>query len=228
MKKLGLIGGTGPESTLIYYKTITSQVEKKTGKFPYLTIESLSVFDVLQYASSNDREGLSEYLLEGFQHLAGAGCEFAALTGITPHVVLDEIRKRAPIPVISMIDTTAQALLKQKISSVLLLGTKPTMSGTFVTEPLERQGIHVLVPEPDIQEQINDHIENELELGLVKDSTQQFFKTYCEDTLTRHSAQAIILGCTELPLAFKNLPLPVPTVDVMDVHIRTLIDMILA
>ena len=52
MKKLGLIGGTGPESTLIYYKTITSQVEKKTGKFPYLTIESLSVFDVLQYASS--------------------------------------------------------------------------------------------------------------------------------------------------------------------------------
>ena len=52
--------------------------------------------------------------LKGFQHLAGAGCEFAALTGITPHVVLDEIRKRAPIPVISMIDTTAQALLKPK------------------------------------------------------------------------------------------------------------------
>lgn len=228
MKKLGLIGGTGPESTLIYYQTITSQVEKKTGKFPYLTIESLSVFDVLRYASSNDREGLSEYLLEGFEHLAAAGCEFAALTGITPHAVLDEIRKRAPIPVVSMIDTTAQALNKQAISSVLLLGTKPTMSGTFVTKPLERQGIRVFVPEPDIQEQINGHIENELEIGLVKESTQKFFKTYCQEALKRHPVQAIILGCTELPLAFKHLILPVPTVDVMDVHIRTLIDMILA
>lgn len=228
MKKLGLIGGTGPESTLIYYKTITSQVEKKTGKFPYLTIESLSVFDVLQYASSNDWGGLSEYLLEGFEHLAAAGCEFAALTGITPHVVLDEIRKRAPIPVISMIDTTAQALNKQAISSVLLLGTKPTMSGTFVTKPLECQGIRVFVPEPDIQEQINDHFENELEIGLVKESTQEFFKTYCQEALKRYPVQAIILGCTELPLAFKDLFLPVPTVDVMDVHIRTLIDMLLA
>ena len=228
MKKLGLIGGTGPESTLIYYKTITSQVEKKTGKFPYLTIESLSVFDVLQYASSNDWGGLSEYLLEGFEHLAAAGCEFAALTGITPHAVLDEIRKRAPIPVISMIDTTAQALNKQAISSVLLLGTKPTMSGTFVTKPLERQGIRVFVPEPDIQEQINDHIENELEIGLVKESTQEFFKPYCQEALKRSPVQAIILGCTELPLAFKDLFLPVPTVDVMDVHIRTLIDMLLA
>ena len=201
MKKLGLIGGTGLNQPLSITKRLPPKVEKKTGKFPYLTIESLSVFDVLQYASSNDREGLTEYLLEGFQHLAGAGCEFAALTGITPHVVLDEIRKRAPIPVISMIDTTAQALLKQKISSVLLLGTKPTMSGTFVTEPLERQGIHVLVPEPDIQEQINDHIENELELGLVKDSTQQFFKTYCEDTLTSTLPKP-------LSLAVQNCPWP--------------------
>lgn len=113
MKKLGLIGEQALNQPLSITKRLPPRL-RKTGKFPYLTIESLSVFDVLQYASSNDREGLTEYLLEGFQHLAGAGCEFAALTGITPHVVLDEIRKRAPIPVISMIDTTAQALLKQK------------------------------------------------------------------------------------------------------------------
>jgi aspartate racemase len=95
MSKIGLIGGTGPESTVIYYRDIVYGVQTKTGKafFPNMAIESLSVFDVLGYCERQDYKGLVSYLLAGIQNLEGAGVQCAALTGITPHIVFDELEK---------------------------------------------------------------------------------------------------------------------------------------
>jgi aspartate racemase len=66
MKKLGLIGGTGPESTVEYYRQIEYGVQEKAGCFPNLVIESLSVFDVLRFCGEGDYQGLAVYLLKGF------------------------------------------------------------------------------------------------------------------------------------------------------------------
>ncbi len=77
MNKLGLIGGTGPESTIEYYKGIEYGVQQKVGRsfFPNLTIESLSVFDVLSFCGKQDYAGLMEYLLKGIRNLAAAGAQ---------------------------------------------------------------------------------------------------------------------------------------------------------
>ena len=75
MKKLGLIGGTGPESTIEYYRQIEYGVLAKAGCFPNLAIESLSVFDVLQFCKEKDYPGLTAYLVRGFQCLADAGAD---------------------------------------------------------------------------------------------------------------------------------------------------------
>lgn len=82
-------------------------MQRKLGynAFPNLTIESLSVFDVLNYCEKGDCEGLTEYLLKGINNLKAAGAQYAALTGITPHIVFDELSKKSPIPLISMVDT---------------------------------------------------------------------------------------------------------------------------
>lgn len=71
MNKLGLIGGTGPESTIEYYKGIEYGVQQKSGRsfFPNLTIESLSVFDVLDFCGKQDYAGLTTYLLKGIRNL---------------------------------------------------------------------------------------------------------------------------------------------------------------
>ena len=81
MKKLGLIGGVGPESTIPYYRGIIYGVQKKLNKpfFPPLVIESLSSFEVIRMSSQKDREGLTKYLLKGIQNLAAAGAEVGAL-----------------------------------------------------------------------------------------------------------------------------------------------------
>lgn len=142
MKKLGMIGGTGPESTIEYYRRIEAGVQEKTGYFPELVIESLSVFDVLKFCRMRDYDRLTDYLLKGFHILADAGCDFACLTGMTPHIVFDQIRKESPIPVISMIDAACEEAERLNFKTIALMGTYPTMSGSFFRKPFEQRGVH--------------------------------------------------------------------------------------
>ncbi|MEE8886151.1 MAG: amino acid racemase [Eubacteriales bacterium] len=229
MKKLGLIGGTGPESTLIYYREIEQGVQKQIGKpyFPPMTIESLSVFNVLDFCSNSDYEGLTEYLVNGFRNLAAAGCNFGALTGITPHIVIDRVKERSPLPIVSMIDTAADFALKKGYTEIGLIGTYPTMSGSFFQKSFLKKGIHVISPHEDEMQYIGSKIETELEYGRVISETRQQIMKIVERMQKEERIQAVVLGCTELPLLFKDAESPAETIDVMTVHIEALIHMIL-
>lgn len=133
MKKLGLIGGIGPESTIEYYRSIEYGVQKKSGQnfFPNITIESLNVFDVLNLCKKQDYDGLTDYLLNGINQLSAAGVQYAALTGITTHIVFDALSKVSPVPLVSMVDTASEFAKAHRYRKVCLLGTLPTMNGTF-------------------------------------------------------------------------------------------------
>ena len=229
MNKLGLIGGTGPESTIEYYKGIEYGVQQKAGRsfFPNLTIESLSVFDVLEFCGKQDYAGLTAYLLKGIRNLAAAGANYAALTGITPHIVFEELSKASPIPLISMVDTARDYAAAQGYKRICLLGTLPTMEGEFFQSSFAKCGIEVVTPNAEERNYIGTKIETELEFGKVLPETQQKFKEIAERIIKEEQVQAIVLGCTELPLIFKSVELPVPYIDVMQVHINTLVDLIL-
>lgn len=225
MTKLGLIGGTGPESTLIYYQQLTSRYAQalQSDAFPPVMIESLDVFQVLAFAQAKDYEGLTHYLVKGFENLVAGGATFGALTGITPHVVFDQVQARVSIPLVSMVDTTVEYLDQQGAKRVLLLGTYPTMHENFVSQKLENSGIEVLKPTEDQQQFIHQRISGELEYGVVKDSTREEFAQLCRDWQAQAGYDAVILGCTELPLLFEKMDLPVAKVDVMQVHIDYLL-----
>ena len=227
MKKLGLIGGTGPESTIEYYRKIEYGVQKETGLFPNLVIESLSVFDVLRFCAEEDYQGLSDYLVEGFQHLFAAGADFACLTGITPHIVFDEISKRSPIPVVSMVETACEHSATLRMDKIALLGTYPTMSGTFFQKTFTSRGIEVVTPVEEEMRYIGEKIERELELGQIIPDTQKRFCKICNRLVSEERVQAIVLGCTELPLILNDSLLPVPCFDVMNIHVEKLISMIM-
>lgn len=227
MKKLGLIGGTGPESTIEYYRQIEYGVQEKAGCFPNLVIESLSVFDVLRFCAEKDYRGLADYLVEGFEKLHAAGADFACLTGITPHIVYDDIAERSPVPVISMVKTACDRAEALGMKKIALLGTYPTMSGTFFQDTFSRRGIEVITPSEDEMKYIREKIEQELELGQVVPETQKRFCGICERLVSEEQAQAIVLGCTELPLILNDSLLSVPCFDVMKIHVEKLISMIL-
>lgn len=230
MKKLGLIGGTGPESTVIYYKQLTSGVQKRLNRdmFPHLTIESLSVFEVLDFCEKGDYSALAAYLASGVQNLAAAGAQCAAFTGITPHIVYDEVARLSPIPIISIVEASCRYAVKRQYRKIALLGTLPTMNGGFFQKPFNEADIEVIVPNETEKRYIGHKIASELEYGIVDADTQNKLKEIAIRLIKEEKAEAIVLGCTELPLAFANISLPADKMDVMQIHIDTLIDEIIS
>ena len=229
MKKLGLIGGTGVESTILYYRNLTYGVKNAlcAELFPPLVIESLSVFRVLEFCEKQDYTGLADYILRGIENLAHAGAEFATLTGITPHIVFDEVASRSPIELLSIIDTACAYAKNQGFSKLALLATLPTMKATFFQKPFAKNAIEMVLPSDDEMEFIGLKIKNEIEHGKILDTTKEVFIKIAQRLIPQDNAQAIVLGCTELPLLFDEVTLDKPFVDVVMVHIDELIKRIL-
>jgi aspartate racemase len=229
MKKLGLIGGIGPESTISYYHDIIYSVQEKIGKsyFPNLNIESLSVFEVLKICKDNDYDELVKYLMKGINNLVSGGADFVAMTGNTPHIVFDELVKQCSVPIISIVDTTCEEVQKKGISKLGLLGTEVTMKEDFFKKPFIKQGISVITPTNIEIDFISEKISNELELGIVNNETLSRFLEIINRMIKDEKIEAIILGCTELPLLFKDVTIPIPCFDTMEIHIKKLVNMIL-
>lgn len=225
MRKLGLIGGTGPESTIPYYREIVYGVRERTGSFPPLSIESVDVFRVLDFCGRKDYGGLLAYLLRAVESLAAAGSECAALTGNTPHIVFPELQARSPIPLVSMPEAACLEAERLGMKRLLLLGTRFTMEEDFFKRPFWDRGMEILIPDPAEQLWIDHKISDELELGAVRPETQSAMDRVLRQWKD-HGADACILGCTELPMLYRNRPAPLPLLDTMAAHIRTLIDWI--
>lgn len=224
MKKLGLIGGTGPESTLLYYRKFVYEANKRTGDtfFPNLTIESINVYDVLEMCSKKDYVGLTGYLTKAVRHLVAAGAEVVALTGNTPHIVFNELQACSAVPLVSIIDATCAEVKAQGLKKVGLLGTRFTMEADFFKRPFIDAGIGVITPVPNDIDFIAEKIHHELERGIVESQTRERFLAVVERMSKDEGIEAIILGCTELPLLFTDAQLAVPALDTVDIHIEAL------
>lgn len=228
MKKLGLVGGTGPTSTLLYYKGITSIVHKKMGRLPNINIESLSAFDILDFSNEVNHNHLAEYLLSSFKILKAAGCEIGALTGLTPHIVLSKIRELSPVKIVSIIDTTMDYVDKIKVQKVGLIGTIPTMKGKFFREAFEEHGVQVITPENDDMYTIETIIEKELGNGIINEKSQKELLKIVEKMQDKHKIDSLVLGSTELPLLFKKTHPELTVIDAMQIHANVLAEMIMS
>ncbi|MBQ8135437.1 MAG: amino acid racemase [Clostridia bacterium] len=229
MKKLGLVGGMGPESTIPYYHDIVYGVQEALGKFifPELSIESVNVFDVLRLCGQKKYSELTEYLLNAINHLAKSGADFAALSANTPHIVFDRLQEQSPIPLISIVEATCEEAKHRQSTKIGLLGTIFTMTGEFFKTPFLKSGIQVVTPSENDMELINDKISTEIELGIIKEETLLSFQKIITKMKTEEGIQAIVLGCTELPLLLNDEVSPVPCLDTMQIHINAIIKNIL-
>lgn len=229
MKKLGLIGGVGPESTIPYYRGIVYGVQKKVGEpyFPPLVIESLSTFEVIRMSSQGLREDLTAYLLAGIRNLEAAGADFAALACNTGHMVFEELQAQSRIPLVSIVEVACAEAKRQGFTKLGLLGTMATMDGTFFKRPFEQTGIEIVTPLSEEKELIAQKITEELELGVVKPETVSAFQKIVERMGKDDGIQAVVLGCTEMPMLFEKAALTVPVLDTMQLHIAALVDKIM-
>lgn len=230
MKKLGLVGGMGPESTIPYYHDIVYGVQDKVGKdfFPNFTIESVNVFDVLRLCGEQKYDELTDYLMKAIDNLVNSGCDFAALSANTPHIVFDKLQERSNIPLVSIVETAKDEAVRLNMRKLGLLGTVFTMEGDFFKTPFCCHDIEIVTPTAEEMAYINRKISSELELGVIKPETLEGFQKMIKRMKEDDGIEAVILGCTELPLLLNDKVSPVPCLDTMKIHVRALVDMIVA
>lgn len=228
MKKIGLIGGTGPESTLVYYKEINTICNKKCGgaAFPEMSLESLNLFKALELVQNNKLDELAGYIAGKIDNLVCGGAEIVALTAATMHVVYDKLRPKVSVPFISIPETVAEEAAARGYKKIGLLGTIFTMEQDYLKKPVEMRGVQVAVPSTEDRKTVNSIIGGELEFGVVKPESVENLVGIISRMKTEAGIEAVILGCTELPLALNEKNCPVPPLDIMQLHIEKLCNLI--
>jgi aspartate racemase len=226
MKRIGIIGGIGPESTVDYYKLIIGAFHEKQADlgYPEIIIYSADLSSLMRILEANDWETLTEWLLEKVVALHKAGAEFAVIGSNSPHIVFDKVSSRSPIPMLSIIEETRKNAQKRGLKKLGLLGTRFTMESDFFRKPFGDNEMAVVVPEKEDQELIHHRLFSEIELGIIKDSTKEELLSIVKKMIDKHSIDALILGCTELPLILNKDEFGIPFLNTTAIHAESIVN----
>ena len=225
MKKIGLVGGTGPESTLMYYKELNSRIDKITdGKaMPDIVIESVDFRKAWGYVFYERYDLLTDYLAQKVTALQNSGAEVISLTAVTMHLVIDDIIAKTNADLISIPKAVCKEALSAGYKKIGLLGTIFTMEKDYMKKDFLEAGIEVCVPDKEDRDLVAKRIYEELEVGIVKESTLKELQGIIAKMRDEKGIEAVVLGCTELPLILNSGNCPVPCLDSVEIHINELI-----
>ncbi len=181
MKKIGIIGGIGPESTLDYYKRIIRAFQKPHAEpaYPEIIIFSINLAECLEIIEKSEWSKLIDLLADRVGALHRAGADFAVIASNTPHVVFDEVEMRSPIPMLSIVEETCKKTESMTLKKPGLLGTRFTMESDFFSKTFSSRGMLITVPDKNDRDFIHNKLMSEIELGIIKDSTTASIVEYC-------------------------------------------------
>jgi len=218
-KKIGILGGMSPESTIEYYQYITRTYTQRFGDYGYpeIIIYSVSFQPYVDWPNNERWDLVAQGLSQAAQRLEAAGADFILIATNTMHLVLDQVRANVHIPILSLPDVVAEAILAKGIKSVGLLGTRFTMERNLYQDALARKGITVLIPDADDREVVNRVIYEELVAGQIRAESRAAYLDIIQKLMAR-GAQGVILGCTEIPLLVSEADAGLPLFDTTLLH----------
>ncbi len=224
MKKIGIIGGLGPEATVDYYKRITGFFHERNQGLstPEIIIYSTDISELFGFVESQRWSALADWLVAKLAALKGAGADFAAISANTPHIVFDQVLENSPLPLISIVEATLASAKSMGLKNIGLLGTKFTMQSNFFGSRFAEEGISVVVPSIDEQAFIHDRLINEIELGIFSNETRKGLVSVIDNMARRDQVEAVILGCTELPLILAQSDSRLPLLNTTEIHVSAI------
>ncbi len=216
-KTIGMIGGLSPESTITYYEHITRGFFERTGNYPDIVIRSVDLTKYTGWFAAGDWERAGTDMAAIFEEMRKTGVDFGLICANTPHRALPNVVSGTTLPILSIIDATADSVIHAGMRGVGLLGTKFTMREDFYRKGLADRGITAVVPDDDEIDEINRVIYEELVKGIITDESRELIKEII-GWLIEEGAKGVILGCTELPLLISQKDSPVPIFDTTRIH----------
>ena len=226
MKTIGLLGGMSWESTTTYYQEINRRVREVKGGFHSSECIIFSIdfaeLEQLQRAGAWDKAGV--LLNDASNKLKLAGAEAIIICANTMHLVSDGIERSTQLPLIHIVDPTAEFILKSGYRSVGLLGTRFTMEMDFYKARLaEKHGLKVIVPDAKGRDVVHSIIYTELCNGIIKDESRDQYRQVIAE-LAKQGAECLIMGCTEIGLLVNESSSEIPLFDTAKLHAKAAAD----
>ncbi|MBU0489068.1 MAG: aspartate/glutamate racemase family protein [Bacteroidetes bacterium] len=230
MKTIGMIGGSGWESTVEYYKTINRKISEASNYEHSARIVMFSVdfFEISSRVAKQDFDGMEKFLTDIAIQIEDDGADCLMICANTLHMFAEQISQNISIPIIHIADATAAKIKEKNMRKVGLLGTKFTMEMPFYKDRLKNMhGIDVVVPPVSEREYIQKTFLDEFFKGkFTNEARVQFLGII--NRLVDQGAEGIILGCTEIPLLISQKDTIVPLFDTLENHALAAVDFVLS
>jgi aspartate racemase len=226
MKRIGVIGGIGPESTIEYYRLIIASYAERIpdGSYPSIIINSIDLKKLLDMVAANELAKMTEYLVGEIQRLARAGAECGLVAANTPHIVFDEVRRQSSIPLVSIVEATCEAAKVLGLRKLGLFGARFTMQGRFYPDVFSKEEIALVVPDEHDQAFIHHMYFHELVKGTVLPETRERLLMIVDRLKEREGIQGLILGGTELSLILRDATVrDIPVLDTTRIHAKAIV-----
>jgi aspartate racemase len=212
-KHIGIVA-VSAEGAALCYRTICAEGAALVGRHahPEVTMHTSPLADYMRHIEAGRWDHVANMLRSSAEKLRTAGAELLICPDNTAHQAVELVRDASPLPWLHIAEEVTNVAAKRGFRHVLVLGTRYLMEGPVYPPRLRAVGIDCLLPTSEQRERINAVIFDELVYGRFAESARSYFKGVIADG-QRQGADAVVLGCTEIPLLIADADSPLPTLD---------------
>src|SRR5712671_20513 len=202
------------EGAALCYRTICVEGAELLGRYnhPEVSMHGHDFAEYVKFIDANDWAGVAELMLSSADKLAKAGADFLIAPVNTVHQAFDLVEHRSPRPWLHIAVEVAHEAKRRQYKRLGVLGTSQLMDGPVYRDKLKAAGIEHRVPGPEQRERIHRIIFDELVQGQFQPRTQAYL-TEVVRSLKDEGCDAVVLGCTEIPLVMTQEQSPLPMLD---------------
>ena len=212
-KHIGIVA-VSAEGAALCYRTICAEGAAILGPHdhPQITMHTFSLADYMRPVYIDRWDDVGRLLLESASKLVGAGAELLICPDNTIHQAIDLIRDRAPAPWLHIAEEVAAVAASRGVKRLGILGTRYLMEGPVYPSRLTARGVAHEIPDARDRDRINSVIFDELVYGRFDDGPRRDFQNIIR-RLGDRGCDAVVLGCTEIPLLIRDGESPLPAFD---------------
>jgi aspartate racemase len=221
---IGLIGGIGPAATDFYYRGLVERARDADVKLE-CTIAHADVATMSANLTGGNPKAQAEIFAGLIGRLKNAGAEIAAVTSMGGHFCINQLLPISPLPLVHGIQAVEAGIRKGGLKKIGVLGTKLVMQTKLYGAI---KSAELVAPEGYLFDDVGDSYSAMAGIGRVTDQQREVFFTAGRWLVRERGVEAIMLGGTDLFLAFQGREVPFPLVDCADIHVDAIFEKVKA
>jgi aspartate racemase len=212
-KHIGIVACSA-EGAALCYRAICDEAPALMGPHmhPEISMHTHCLGEYMSFIQLYDWQGVAGLMLSSANKLAKAGADFLISPDNTIHHAFDLVAARSPLPWLHIVDEVAVVAKSRGYRKLAITGTKYTMEGTVYQTKLPAAGFEFLVPDAEERARIDQIIMEELVNGIFSEESRTYFQQVI-GRMSHAGCDAVVLGCTEIPLIVDDITSPLPTLD---------------